>query len=81
MIHELDSVVLTKDLPEHGLEAGDVGTVVLVHKDRAGFEVEFTTLTGETVAVITLPARIRAPNREARNSSCAPGCAWVVTGP
>ncbi len=61
MIHELDTIVLTKDLPEHGLEAGDVGTVVLVHKDRAGFEVEFATLTGETVAVITLRAESVRP--------------------
>jgi len=30
MIKELDSVVLTTDLPEHGLSAGDIGTVVLV---------------------------------------------------
>lgn len=32
MIHELDSVILTSDLPEHGLCAGDVGTDVLVHR-------------------------------------------------
>ncbi len=56
MIGELDTVVLKRDLPEHGLETGDVGTVVLVHKGRAGFEVEFATLTGHTVAVFTLPA-------------------------
>ena len=56
MIDELDTVVLTGDLPEHGLEAGDVGTVVLVHKDKAGFEVEFATMTGETLVVVTLPA-------------------------
>ena len=31
MIRELDNVVLTVDLPEHGLKKGDVGTVVLVH--------------------------------------------------
>src|SRR4051812_28218072 len=29
MIKELDQIVLTKDLPEYGLRAGDVGTVVL----------------------------------------------------
>ncbi len=54
MIQELDSVVLTVDLPEHGLEKGDVGTVVLCH-DTEGYEVEFMTLTGETVAVVSLP--------------------------
>jgi hypothetical protein len=54
MINELDRVVLTTDLPEHGLRDGDVGTVVLVHGSGAGYEVEFVTLTGETVAVVSL---------------------------
>ena len=54
MIHELDSVVLVNDLPEHGLEKGDIGTVVLVHRNGEGYEVEFMTLHGETVAVISL---------------------------
>ncbi len=53
MIRELDSVVLSCDLPEHGLKSGDVGTVVLVHAE-AGYEVEFITLTGQTVAVVSL---------------------------
>ncbi|MCI0495390.1 DUF4926 domain-containing protein [candidate division KSB1 bacterium] len=54
MIHELDSVVLVNDLPEHGLEKGDIGTVVLVHRNGEGYEVEFMTLHGETVAVVSL---------------------------
>ncbi|HLC23871.1 MAG TPA: DUF4926 domain-containing protein [Dehalococcoidia bacterium] len=53
MIRELDSVVLTVDLPEHGLKKGDVGTVALVH-GTAGFEVEFMTLGGETLTVVSL---------------------------
>ncbi|MBV8753779.1 MAG: DUF4926 domain-containing protein [Hyphomicrobiales bacterium] len=56
MIGELDLVVLKRDLPDAGLAAGDVGTVVLVHQQGAGYEVEFTTLAGDTVAVITLDA-------------------------
>ena len=32
MIDELDCVVLTTDIPEHGLAAGDIGTVVIVHE-------------------------------------------------
>jgi hypothetical protein len=52
-IRELDSVVLSCDLPERGLKSGDVGTVVLVHTE-AGYEVEFMTLQGETVAVVSL---------------------------
>jgi hypothetical protein len=56
MIRELDGVVLEGDLPEHGLKRGDVGTVVLVHEGGAGYEVEFTTLDGGTIAVTTLSA-------------------------
>ena len=56
MINELDSVVLTTDLPEHGLAKGDIGTVVLVHENGKGFTVEFMTLAGYTVAVVTLLA-------------------------
>ena len=31
MISELDMVVLTRDLSEHGLQKGDVGTIVQVY--------------------------------------------------
>lgn len=55
-LKEHDLVVLTRSRPESGLEAGDVGTVVHVHRDGEAFEVEFMTLTGRTVAVITVPA-------------------------
>ena len=54
MIRELDSVVLTVELPEYGLHPGDIGTVVLVHRNNAGYEVEFMTLDGETIAVTSL---------------------------
>lgn len=53
MIEELDSVVLKVELPEYGLKQGDIGTIVLVH-DGEAYEVEFMTLEGETVAVVTL---------------------------
>lgn len=53
MIRELDNVVLTVDLPEHRLRKGDIGTVVLVHRDR-GYELEFVALDGETLAVASL---------------------------
>lgn len=63
MIEELEDVILTCDLPEYGLTRGDIGTVVLVHKKGKGYEVEFTTLSGETVAVVTLAAdQVRASN-------------------
>ncbi|MGH7468087.1 MAG: DUF4926 domain-containing protein [Longimicrobiales bacterium] len=54
MIKELDPVALTHDLAEHGLLAGDIGTVVHVYETGAGFEVEFVRGSGETVAVATL---------------------------
>ena len=33
MLHEADIAVLTVDLPEHSLKAGDVGPVALVQFD------------------------------------------------
>lgn len=61
MIKELDPVVLTRALPEHGLRRGDVGWIVMVHGDSAGYEVEFVTLAGETVSVVTVPAAAVRP--------------------
>jgi hypothetical protein len=63
MINELDPVVLTRNLPEHGLQAGDVGCVVMIHGASTGYEVEFVTLAGETVSVVTVPAEAVRPVR------------------
>lgn len=63
MINELTSVVLTADMPERGLQMGDIGTVVSVHQEGKGYTVEFITLGGDTVAVITLPASQVRPIR------------------
>lgn len=61
MIREFKSIVLAEDVPEHGLKRGDIGTVVLTHRDNAGYEVEFVTLDGETIAVVSLTAsQVRA---------------------
>jgi hypothetical protein len=61
MINEHEIVVLTEDVADAGLEAGDIGTVVHVHKGGAGYEREIMTLAGETVAVVTLrPAQVRS---------------------
>ncbi|GET35749.1 DUF4926 domain-containing protein [Microseira wollei] len=54
MIQELDRVILTTNLAEYSLESGDIGTVVLVHQGGQGYEVEFMTLDGETVAIVSL---------------------------
>jgi hypothetical protein len=60
-IKEHDCVVLTKPLPAEKLEAGDVGTVVHIHKDGVAYEVEFVTLAGDTVAVATVEAAAVRP--------------------
>ena len=57
MINELDFVVLTHDVPEHGLVHGDLGAVVHVHVAGETFEVEFSTANGQTIAVLTLTAQ------------------------
>ena len=54
MIRELDTVVLTHDIEEHGLKHGDVGAVVHRYADGGAFEVEFLTGEGSTAAVLTL---------------------------
>lgn len=61
MLKEHESVVLTSDVPEHGLKAGDLGVIVYCHDKNEAFEVEFMTLAGKTVAVVTLlGAQVRA---------------------
>lgn len=61
MITELDRVALTTDLPEYNLKIGDIGTVVLVHQEGLGYEVEFMTLTGKTITIISLfSSQVRA---------------------
>jgi hypothetical protein len=64
-------VILTRDVTEHGLRAGDVGTVVERHAvpsvAEEGYSVEFFDMTGNTVAVATLPAgALRLPTRADR---------------
>ena len=53
-------VVLAADVPEDRLRAGDVGVVVEHYRARGdvpeGYEVEFFSATGETVAVVSLSA-------------------------
>ena len=61
----LDRFVLTEDLPDHGLKAGDLGTLVMVHVPDGtytgpeGYTAEFTYLTGETRAVVDLRPQVR----------------------
>lgn len=63
MIRDLETIVLTEDLQEHGLKRGDLGTVVLVHA-AGGYEVEFMTLDGQTLTVVSLlPHQVRPVGR------------------
>jgi len=59
-IREHDIVVLTRDHPDESLRSGDVGVVLAIHPAigtvPAGYTLEITSLTGETAAVIDVPA-------------------------
>ena len=60
-MNEHDQVVLTVDMPSHRLRAGDVGTIVHVHRGGDAYEVELAALDGETLAVVTVSeAELRA---------------------
>jgi hypothetical protein len=55
-MNEHDTVVLTRSLPAHRLQAGDVGAIVHVYEDQQTYEVEFVSGGGGTLAVVTLKA-------------------------
>ncbi len=61
---ELSVVTLKRDLPEFGLRAGNVGTVVLVFEPDA-IEVEFFDRDGDTHALLTLLDEDVGPATEA----------------
>ena len=54
--HQLETVVLARDLPDEGLQAGDLGAVVQVYEPD-GLEVEFVSASGKTEALVTLRER------------------------
>jgi hypothetical protein len=62
-MRDLELAALTRDIAEHGLHQGDVGTIVHVHRGGAAYEVEFTTGAGRTVAVLTMDANDVRPVR------------------
>ena len=53
MFNLLDTVVLTRDVPEAGLRRGDLGAIVDLNGPNA-FEVEFVAASGRTQALVTL---------------------------
>jgi hypothetical protein len=67
------SAILTTDVPDEGLHAGDVGTIVEEHRvpgvSESGYSVEFFDMTGRTVAVVTVPSSsLREPTSSDRPS-------------
>ena len=64
--------VLTEDLPQEGLRAGDVGVIVEHYAARAdvpeGYELEVFAANGQTVVVVSVPASAvrEATEREVR---------------
>ncbi len=53
-------VILTRAIPEEGLQPGDVATVVEAYLDPSGnvegYEVELFSASGSTLAVASVPA-------------------------
>lgn len=76
MFELYSDVILTRDVPEEGLKAGDIGTVVEHHSvpsKEPGYSVEFFDLLGATVAVATVPeSYLRSPVHEDRPSVRTP---------
>lgn len=63
---ELETVVLERDIPQHGLRRGDSGTIVCVY-DTGAVEVEFVQASGFTLAVLELePSDLRQPGDAGR---------------
>ena len=56
MFKDLDTVALTRDLPEKSLVQGDIGAIVHVYQDGLAYEVEFVSLKGAALALVTVQA-------------------------
>lgn len=56
IIAEHDRAVLTVDLPDHALIAGDIGYVVHIHGDHEAYELEVMTGDGHTHCIVTVDA-------------------------
>jgi hypothetical protein len=64
MLNELDTTVLMRELPDHGLVRGDIGAIVYRSADGRAFDVEFVTAGGRTVGVERLSASDIRPMRD-----------------
>jgi hypothetical protein len=58
----LDTVVLDRDLPQHGLRRGDLGAVVELYEPD-GLDVEFVLASGQTQALVELTTHDVRPTR------------------
>jgi hypothetical protein len=61
MIPEHAYAVLTRDMPDHGLAAGDVGVVIHIHAQPngdapVGYMLELFTVDGRSIGEVSVPA-------------------------
>jgi hypothetical protein len=56
MINEHERVILTADIPKYHLKAGDVGIIVHIYNTGDAYEIEFFTIDGRTLDVVTVEA-------------------------
>lgn len=70
--HELDTVVLTRDIPELALRSGEIGVIVHLHSATI-VEVEFGKAAGRTLLVTPLPTNAMRPAADRDFSSFSPG--------
>lgn len=64
MLKEHERAILTTDLPEYHLKVSDVGIVVHIYQDAIAYEIEFLTLDGTTIDVVTVKAeQLRTVNQ------------------
>ena len=77
MIAEHDYAVLTRDLPDLGLAAGDVGVVIHVHRktgssEAAGYMLEIFTVDGQSMDEVSVPADAVRPANAGDRVSARP---------
>lgn len=75
MLPELDFIVITRDFPERGIVAGDIGTVMHVYSSRDAVEVEVVDERGAQWRMIQLRCRMCVRSRDTKYSTCA---RWMV---
>ena len=56
MINEHEQAILTTILPDSSLLPGDIGTVVHIYEGNSAYEIEFFTVDGQTLDVVTVEA-------------------------